>query len=53
MKKIILTGIAALFVIGFTSCGGGGHNCDAYNSSNYTKYKAEQSKTVDLNIRKK
>jgi hypothetical protein len=53
MKKMILAGIAGLFVIGFTSCGGGGQHCDAYRTSDYTKYKAEQTKKVELNIRKK
>jgi hypothetical protein len=53
MKKVILAGIAGVFVLGMTSCGGGGHTCDAYRTSDYTKYKAEQSKKVELNIRKK
>ena len=52
MKKVILAGIAGIFVLGMTSCGGG-HTCDAYRTSDYTKYKAEQSKKVELNIRKK
>lgn len=52
MKKVILAGIAGVFVLGMTSCGGG-HTCDAYRTSDYTKYKADQSKKVELNIRKK
>ena len=53
MKKIVLTGIVATFVLAMTSCGGGGHSCDAYRSADYTKYKAEQSKKVELNIKRK
>lgn len=52
MKKFILAGIAGVFVLGMTSCGGG-HTCDAYRTSDYTKYKAEKSKKIEVNIRKK
>lgn len=52
MKKIILAGITGVFILGMTSCGGGQH-CDAYRTSDYTKYKAEQSKKIELDIRKK
>lgn len=52
MKKIVLTGIVGAFVLGMTSCGGG-HTCDAYRTADYTKYKAEQSKKVEITINKK
>lgn len=52
MKKVILAGIAGVFVLAMTSCGGG-HSCDAYRNANYTKYKADQSKKIELNISKK
>lgn len=52
MKKVILATVAGVFLLGVTSCGGGQH-CDAYRTSDYTKYKAEQSKKMELNVRKK
>lgn len=52
MKKFILAGIAGVFVLGMTSCGGG-HKCDAYRSVDYSKYKAEQSKKIEISIKKK
>lgn len=54
MKKVILATVAGVLFVAITSCGGGGHGvCDAYNKADYTKYKNEQSKKVELNIRKK
>lgn len=53
MKKVVLTGIVGAFVLGMASCGGGGHTCDAYRKADYTKYKAEQSKKIELTIGKK
>ena len=47
MKRIVLTGIVAVFVLGMTSCGGG-HTCDAYRQADVTKYKAEKSQQVEL-----
>ncbi|MBK9192266.1 MAG: hypothetical protein IPM77_12585 [Crocinitomicaceae bacterium] len=52
MKKVVLTGIVGVFVLALTSCGGG-HTCDAYRKADYTKFKAEQSKKIELNIGKK
>ena len=49
MSKLIFIGIAAGLLIGMSSCGGG-HLCDAYKSADYTKYKTEQAKKIDLNI---
>lgn len=53
MKKALIGTLAAGMMVVLASCGGGGHNCDAYNKADYTKYKADQSKKVELNIRKK
>jgi hypothetical protein len=48
MKKLVLTGILGIFVLGMTSCG---HIlCDAYREADYTKYKSEQTKKIVLNI---
>jgi hypothetical protein len=52
MKKVVLTGFVGVFVLALTSCGGG-HTCDAYRKADYTKFKAEQSKKIELNIGKK
>lgn len=49
MSKLILIGIAAGLLIGMSSCGGG-HLCEAYKKADYTKYKVEQSKKIELNI---
>jgi len=53
MKKAVIGTLAAGLMVVLASCGGGGHNCDAYNKADYTKYKADQSKKIELNIRKK
>jgi hypothetical protein len=47
MKKLILAGVLGVFALGFTSCGGG-HVCDAYRTSDYTKYKADQNKKIEM-----
>ncbi len=47
MKKTLLTGVVAAVVLAVTSCGGG-HTCDAYRTSDYTKYKADMSKKSEL-----
>lgn len=52
MKKAVLAGIVGVFAVAMTSCGGG-HSCDAYRKADYTKYKNEQSKKVEVNIGKK
>ena len=46
MKKIVLTGIVGVFILGLSSCGGG-HTCDAYRKADVTKYKAEKSQKMD------
>jgi len=42
MKKVILVGTLGVFLLGIVSCGGG-HKCDAYRKSDYTKYKSEKT----------
>ena len=42
MKKLLIAGVLGVFVLGVTSCGGG-HTCDAYRTSDYSKYKAEKA----------
>ena len=49
MKKVVLTGIVGVFALAMTSCGGG-HSCDAYRKADYTKYKTEQTKKIELNV---
>jgi len=49
MSKLILIGTISAILIGMASCGGG-HLCEAYKKADYTKYKVEQSKKIDLNI---
>ena len=47
MKKLILTGTIAVFLLAITSCG---HTkCEAYGGqSDYTKYKAEKQNNVPM-----
>lgn len=55
MKKLLIAGVLGVFVLGATSCGGG-HTCDAYRSSDYTKYKAEKTKKIEkvkVSVKKK
>lgn len=47
MKKFILGGLLGVFALGMTSCGGG-HTCDAYRESDYSKYKKEQNQKVEM-----
>lgn len=47
MKKLMLAGLLGVFALGMTSCGGG-HVCDAYRSSDYTKYKADHNKKIEM-----
>ena len=45
MKKVLVGGLMAVFVIGMSSCGGD-HLCDAFHQADYTKYKAEKTQKV-------
>lgn len=47
MKKVFLAGILGVFAIGMVSCGAG-HSCDAYRSSDYSKYKKEHNQKVQM-----
>lgn len=47
MKKLILVGLVGVFGLGMASCGGG-HTCDAYRTSDYTKYKAEHTQKIEM-----
>ena len=47
MKKLMLTGVVAVFAVGVMSCGGHG-SCDAYRQADYTKYKAEKKTKIEL-----
>lgn len=42
MKKVLLVAVVGVLAIASTSCGGGGHSCDAYRKADYTKYKAKK-----------
>jgi len=54
MKKVIILGAIGMISIVATSCGGGGHSCDAYRKADYTKYKAKKDiKIKSISILKK
>jgi hypothetical protein len=48
MKKLLLAGVIGVFALGMLSCGGGHGSCDAYRKSDYTKFKAEKTKKIEL-----
>lgn len=48
MKKVLLAGMVGVFTLGMYSCGSGHGGCDAYRKSDYTKYKAEKTKKMEL-----
>jgi len=48
MKKLTVIAAAGILSLGMLSCGGGHGSCDAYRKSDYTKYKAEKSKTIQF-----
>jgi hypothetical protein len=47
MRKVLIAGLLGIFAIGMVSCGGG-HTCDAYRTSDYTKYKANQKAKIEM-----
>ena len=47
MKKVLIAGILGIFAIGMVSCGGG-HTCDAYRTSDYSKYKKDHNQKVQI-----
>lgn len=51
MKKVLMIGALGVFAIAATSCGGGGHSCDAYRKADYSKYKAKKDiKVIEITI---
>ncbi|MCH2235112.1 MAG: hypothetical protein MK078_12740 [Crocinitomicaceae bacterium] len=51
MKKLLIAGVLGVFVLGAASCGGG-HTCDAYRTSDYTKYKTEKAERTTDKVEK-
>lgn len=51
MKKIVIKLMPGFFAFGVTCCGG--TLSDALNEADYTKYKTEQSKRVEIMIKRK
>ena len=47
MRKVLLAGLLGVFALGMASCGAG-HTCDAYRSVDYTKYKADHNKKIEM-----
>ncbi|MCB9223600.1 MAG: hypothetical protein R2780_04460 [Crocinitomicaceae bacterium] len=47
MRKLLFAGLFGIFALGMGSCGAG-HTCDAYRSADYTKYKADHNKKIEL-----
>lgn len=48
MKKVVLAGVVGVFALGMLSCGGHGGGCDAYRKSDYTKYKEQKTKKMEV-----
>jgi hypothetical protein len=50
MKKLLVKTMPGIFLITVTCCGGGnsGSISDSFRKADYTKYKAEQMKKVEL-----
>jgi hypothetical protein len=46
MKKVLLIAVVAVFGMGLTSCGG--HVCDAYRKADYSKYKVDHNKKIEM-----
>ena len=46
MKKVFVAATVGIFALGMFSCGHG--VCDAYNKADYTEYKKEQNKKVEV-----
>lgn len=46
MRKIAIVGLG-VFALGLMASCGGGHTCDAYRASDYSKYKTENSKKIE------
>lgn len=48
MKKLLIAGVIGVFALGVLSCGGGRGTCDAYREADFSKYKAEKTKKIEL-----
>jgi hypothetical protein len=48
MKKGLIAGVVGVLAVLATSCGGGHGTCDAYRTSDYTKYKAQKNLTKEF-----
>ncbi|UKN03031.1 hypothetical protein K6119_05815 [Paracrocinitomix mangrovi] len=46
MKKALLVSVLGVFALGMFSCGHS--SCDAYRTTDYTKYKKEQNQKIQL-----
>jgi hypothetical protein len=42
MRKVITLSALGIIALAATSCGGGGHSCDAYRKADYTNHKAKK-----------
>jgi hypothetical protein len=42
MRKVITLSALGIIALAVTSCGGGGHSCDAYRKADYTNHKAKK-----------
>jgi hypothetical protein len=51
MKKIFVKTLPAFFLVTVTCCGG--TLSDVLNESDYTKYKVEKQKKVEISLKKK
>lgn len=47
MKKAVLAGVLGVFALTMVSCGGG-HGCDAYRKSDYTKFKEQKKQKIEF-----
>ena len=48
MKKGLIAGVVGVLAVLATSCGGGHGTCDAYRTSDYTKYKTQKNLTKEF-----
>jgi hypothetical protein len=51
MKKIFVKTLPGFFLVSMTCCGG--TLADVHYQSDYTKYKVEQEKKVEIDLKKK
>jgi hypothetical protein len=46
MKRVLIAGFLGVFALGMFSCGHG--TCDAYNQSDYTQYKKDNTQKIEM-----